>query len=85
MDIEVTDRFVKQYRKLPQRIQKKAKQQEIIFRANPFDARLKTHKLTGQEKEHWSFSINYSYRIKFVFSNEYTVLFIDIGTHEIYK
>ena len=33
----------------------------------------------------WAFWINYSYRIKFIFSGEDEVLFLDIGPHDIYK
>jgi plasmid maintenance system killer protein len=41
--------------------------------------------LIGREKEAWAFWINYAYRIKFLFLNDEEVLFLDIGTHEIYK
>ena len=59
--------------------------EEKIFRENPFNPILKTHKLTGKEKEAWAFWINYTYRIKLLFLNDEEVLFLDIGTHEIYK
>ena len=85
MRITVSPRFEKSYKSLPKRIKEKAKEQELVFRKNPFDPRLKTHRLTGQEKEAWAFSINYSYRIKFIFLTEDEVLFLDVGTHEIYK
>ena len=83
--IFVHPRFEKSYKKLPPNIKKKAKQKEKIFRKNCFDPRLKTHKLHGKEKEVWAFSINHHYRIKFIFLSEKEVLFLDIGTHEIYK
>ncbi len=85
MRITVSPRFEKSYKSLPKRIKEKAKEQELLFRKNPFDPRLKTHRLTGREKEAWAFSINYSYRIKFIFLTEDDVLFLDVGTHEIYK
>lgn len=44
-------RFDKSYKKLPKRIKNKAKEKERIFRENPFDPRLGTHKLSGKEKE----------------------------------
>ena len=55
-----------------------------LFRANPFDPILRTHKLHGKEKEAWAFWIDYTYRIKFIFLNDDVALFLDIGTHEIY-
>lgn len=84
-DVRTTGRFEKQYQKLPKIIKESAKEKESILRANPFDPRLDTHKLHGREKEIWAFSINRSYRIKFIFINNATVLFIEIGTHKIYK
>jgi len=83
--IETTARFDKHYKKLPKRINELAKEKEFIFRENPFDARLDTHKLHGKEKDTWAFSIIRAYRIKFIFLNGSHVLFLDVGTHEIYK
>lgn len=57
----------------------------IIFKSDPFDSRIKTHKLKGNLSEYWSFSISYSDRILFRFIDEETVFFIDIGSHDIYK
>lgn len=85
MEIQVTDRFIKQYKKLPSQIKLQAKQKETQFRDNPFDPRLQTHKLVGKEKECWSFSVNYSYRIKFIFLTKQSILFLEIGTHSIYR
>jgi len=78
-------RFDKSYKKLPKRIKDKAKEKEKIFRENPFNPVLGTHKLLGKEKESWAFDIDYHYRIKFIFLSDEEVLFLDIGTHDIYK
>ena len=56
-----------------------ARKKEIAFRENPFDAVLRTHKLHGKEKDAYAFWIDYSRRIKFIFLDEETVLFLDIG------
>lgn len=85
MEISVTPRFEKNYKSLPKKVKEKAKEKEAIFRARPFDPILKTHKLSGKDKEAWAFSIDYSYRIKFIFLTEAKVLFLDVGTHDIYK
>ena len=84
-EIKVSPLFEKHYKKLPNRIKDKAKEKEEIFRKNPFHPALKTHKLSGKDKDCWAFWINYSYRIKFIFSGEDEVLFLDIGPHDIYK
>lgn len=83
--IKVSPRFEQCYRKLPAHIRTQAKEREKIFRENPFQPSLKTHKLHGQEKDAWAFSVNYDYRIKFIFLGDAEVLFLDIGTHDIYR
>lgn len=83
-EIKIHPFFEKNYKKLPKEIKERAREKEIIFIENPFYPTLKTHKLSGKEKESWAFWINYSYRIKFVFLSDKEVLFLDIGTHDIY-
>ena len=84
VQIRISRKFEKQYRKLPQAIKDFAKQKEAIFRENPFDPRLETHKLHNKEKETWAFSVNRSYRIIFIFLAVKHVLFLEIGMHDIY-
>lgn len=50
MRILYLPKFAKQYRKLPANIKNLAEEREKIFRKNPFDTRLKTHKLHGELK-----------------------------------
>lgn len=77
--------FEKHYRKLPEIIKIKAEKKEKIFRENFQNPQLKTHKLSGRLKEFYSFSVDDSYRILFKFYESNIVIFLDIGTHEIYK
>jgi mRNA-degrading endonuclease YafQ of YafQ-DinJ toxin-antitoxin module len=84
-NIFIHPRFEKSYKELPKTVKNRAKIKEKIFRENPFDPRLKTHKLSGKEKECWAFWVDYKYRIKFIFLSDKEVLFLDIGTHDIYK
>lgn len=53
-----------------------------IFKENPFDATLRTHKLSGELEGLWSFSIKYDCRIVFKFLTGNKVLLIDIGAHD---
>ncbi len=53
-----------------------------VFQNNPFEAKLKTHKLSGKLKDYWSFSVEYDLRIIFYFSEKEKVVFIDVGTHK---
>ena len=85
MIISTSPKFRKNYRRLPKRIKEKAKEKEPIFRKDSFDPRLNTHKLSGKDKGCWAFWVTDPYRIKFIFLSIGEVLFLDIGTHEIYK
>ena len=44
--------------------------------------KLRTHKLTGQLNELWSFSIEYDLRVIFYFINDNEVILEDIGNHD---
>ncbi len=70
---------------MPKMVKGKAEEKEKIFRENPFDTRLDTHKLHGKYKEYWAFTVVGQYRIMFAFVSKGLVDFINIGTHEIYK
>ena len=53
-----------------------------IFIENPFSPQLKTHKLSGELRNLWSFSLEYDLRVVFFFAEENKVVLVDIGTHE---
>ncbi len=52
------------------------------FTLNPFDASLKTHKLSGKLKTLWSFSVDYDERVLFYFTEDEKAVFVDIGSHD---
>ena len=53
-----------------------------IFRNNPHDPRLRTHRLSGAMRGWWSFSIEYDLRVIFSFVEPHRAYFTDIGTHD---
>lgn len=85
MIIRPTSKFRKSYKKLPSRVKEAALEKEKIFRQNPFDSRLDTHKLHGRYKDYWAFTVIGQYRIMLAFAGKDIIDFINIGTHEIYK
>lgn len=84
-NVDYSRRFLKSLEKLPKRIIAKAETKERIFLESPFHPVLGTHKLPGKDKECWAFDIDRAYRIKFIFLSDTRVLFLDIGTHDIYR
>lgn len=85
MKILYSSKFAREYRKLPLKVKEIAEKKEQIFRKNPFDPRLKTHKLKGNLKGFLSFFINQKYRIIFEIVNPNIVWFHSVGDHSIYK
>ena len=85
MLIRASSRFRKNFKKLPRHIKDKSSGKERVFRVNPFDSRLDTHKLHGKYREYWAFTVADQYRIIFAFAESNIIDFVDIGTHQIYK
>ena len=84
MEIYYSPRFEREYKKIPKLIKLEAEKAETLFRKDPFDQNLKTHKLHGKLKEFWSFGINNKHRIVFEFVSENIVWFHSIGDHSVY-
>jgi addiction module RelE/StbE family toxin len=86
MKIIYSSKFAKEYQKLPHSVKMIAEKHEILFRQNPHDPKLKTHKLKGRFKKFLSFSINYKYRIIFEFSKSKNIVYFhSVGNHDVYQ
>ena len=55
-----------------------------LFITDPFNLKLKTHKLSGKLKDLWSFSLDYDLRVVFYFTKDKPkkAVLVDIGTHD---
>jgi mRNA-degrading endonuclease YafQ of YafQ-DinJ toxin-antitoxin module len=82
-DASFEKRFKKYKGQLTNTEREKLKKRLEIFKENIFDERLKTHKLKGNLKDYYAFSISYSDRIVFKILNNEGVYFIEIGGHDI--
>jgi len=80
-----SERFASKYKKLPREIKLIMRVRQKIFFDNPFDPKLKTHKLTGKLGDYCAFSVNRKYRIIFEFIGKETIRLYSVGTHDIYK
>lgn len=83
--VDTSTRFEKNFFRLPKRIQQLARKKDKVFRKNAFHPSIETHKLGGELKNDWAYSVNQEYRVHFYFVDDHTVVYVDIGTHEIYK
>ena len=83
MNIELSTRFKRSFRKLHPRIQDKAVAKMKIFKeSGDRERRLRVHKLHGEKHSEWAYSVDQSYRISFIFLDPQTILYTDIGTHD---
>lgn len=85
MRVEVTSHFQRAFDKLPPDLQRRTVQRIALFAANPFDPRLRTHKLKGKPTAFWSFSVTEAYRVLVSFPQAGVALLHDVGTHDIYR
>ena len=85
MNIAYSPEFARRFKKLPREIKLKALVKEKIFRKDPFDPVLKTHKLSGKLADEYAFWVDFKTRIIFSFINSNLVCFHSVGGHEIYK
>ena len=86
MEIPFSSSFKKAFKK---RIKSTETEQDFwlrldLFITDPFNLKLKTHKLSGKLKDLWSFSLDYDLRVVFYFTKDKPkkAVLVDIGTHD---
>lgn len=84
MEIRYKPSFVRQYKKLPHALQLEVKEKIQMFREDQHLPMLKVHKLHGPLQGYYSFSVNYAYRIIFLYEENCAVMHC-VGDHTIYK
>ena len=82
--IRYSARFLKSAKRLEKQLVKKIKERDSIFRQNPFDSKLDTHKLRGRWEGYWAYSVDFHYRVIFVFEDTKLVTYYNVGPHKIY-
>ena len=81
MKVRRTDRFKKDYQKLPSDIQRRVEQKLRFLIRDPRHPSLRIHKLRGVEGL-WEFSVTMNYRVLFEIEGEYYVL-LGVGPHRV--
>jgi len=54
----------------------------VLFLQDPYHPQLRTHKLKGNLKDFYAFSIDYNLRVLFYFASDDEVIFENIGSHD---
>ena len=76
-------KFERYKSQLPRIENDKLKKKLEIFKEDIFDKQLKTHKLRGNLRDYYAFSISYSNRIVFKLLKGGGVYFVEIGSHDV--
>ena len=82
MTVIASPKFLREAKKVPHDIQNALKEKLIVFITDVHAPTLRVHKLSGILQEHWSFSINYQYRVLFRFHDNGDVVLISVGKHD---
>jgi len=85
MQVNLSPRFKRAYKKLPAHIQDDFDEKIAIFLQNPDHPSLKTHKLKGRLQTCLSFRLRDGYRVLFEFPSLGVVDLLDVGSHDLYK
>ncbi len=83
--VDVTSHFQRAFDRLPPDLQRETTERVKRFASNPFDRRLRTHKLKGKLSACWSFSVTDAYRVLVTFPQRGVALLHDVGTHDVYR
>jgi addiction module RelE/StbE family toxin len=85
MKIEFTSSFLRSYKKIVSRRPDTAVsvlQKVVVFLQQPNSPSIGLHKLKGQLKDVWSFSVEKDLRIIVDLKDPEKILFVDIGSHD---
>ncbi len=75
--------FIRRYKKLSKGLQNEVKEKIELFKKEENHVALKVHKLQGNLKKSFAFSVNYNTRIIFEFGEtKETVYLLLVGNHE---
>lgn len=81
MEMHYTQKFKKQFKKLPNSIQARFSVRLNLFAEDPTHPHLRVHPLKGKYAGYWSMNITGDWRAIYRMEGEAIVIFALIGTH----
>lgn len=85
MEVAFTPQFRRQFKKLPEKLQLEAIDKIEAFKIPKNHEALHVHKLKGSLEGRFSFSVNYRFRIVFMWeSKNASAILLAIGDHAVY-
>lgn len=77
--------FIRQFDNLDVSLQEEVLEKIEQFKNPVNHLQLKVHKLHGQLKDFYSFSVNYRFRIVFEYLSSNEMVLLAVGDHEVYR
>jgi addiction module RelE/StbE family toxin len=81
MTIQYTPKFKKQYKKLPNKLQKQFDERLLLFLEDMTNPVLRVHSLTGSFGGYWSMNVSGDLRALYLKKGDELIIFALIGTH----
>ncbi|OGG89265.1 hypothetical protein A2592_00165 [Candidatus Kaiserbacteria bacterium RIFOXYD1_FULL_42_15] len=81
MRVNRTRNFVKQYKKLPEKVRQQFRDRLALWLENSEHPVLRVHALKGELRGYWSMNISGDYRVVYYFASAEEVVLALIGTH----
>lgn len=86
MEVAFAPQFRRQFKKLPKALQEEILEKIVLFRDIKNHSTLRVHALKGKLNKRLSFSVNYRYRVLFMWETRNTsAIFLAVGDHAIYE
>jgi addiction module RelE/StbE family toxin len=85
MELFYKPTFIRQYAKLEKNLQEEVLEKIELFKDISNHKNLRVHKLHGTLKDCYAFSVNYSFRILFLYEKKDQVHLLAIGDHDMYQ
>jgi len=84
MEHAYTPRFLRSFKRLPRGVQDDVLDAVERFKKDQTFPQPRLHKLSGELKKYHAFSANFSYRV-IIHIHRKEVLFINVGSHDMYQ
>lgn len=84
MQVSFTPNFIRQLKKLEPELKAEGLGKIELFQKNQREKSLKVHRLKGKLKDRFSFSVNYKYRIVFMYFTKKEIVLMAVGDHDVY-
>lgn len=81
MNVVYHKKFLKAFKKLPSKIQKQVSDRIYLFQTDPYNAILNNHSIEYTHPNWLSINITGDYRAFYEIVDEFTAIFLRIGTH----